>query len=66
MLVCPGCGGRTALDLKICPFCNRRLGPQAIGSGILRPRLVASILVATLLLALFASMVLLARWVSVG
>jgi hypothetical protein len=66
MLVCLGCGGRNALDLKVCPFCNRRLGAQAIGERVLRPRLLASIFVATLLLALFASMVLLARLVAVA
>ena len=58
MLVCPGCGGRNLPELNVCPFCHLRLGTQANGSRRSRPGRLAGILLATLLLALFASVVL--------
>jgi hypothetical protein len=59
MLVCPGCGGRNPPELDVCPFCNRRVGAQFNGSGSLRTRRLISIVLATLLLALLVSVVLL-------
>jgi hypothetical protein len=59
MLVCPGCGGRNSPDLDVCPFCRRRLGPRANGTGVLRPRRLSSVVLATLLLALLVSVALL-------
>jgi predicted nucleic acid-binding Zn ribbon protein len=54
MLACPGCGGRNPPELSICSVCHRRLDTQTGASRALRPRLVA-----TLLLALVVGMVLL-------
>jgi hypothetical protein len=59
MLVCPGCGGRNPPELDVCPFCNRRIGGQSNASRSSRTRRRASIVLATLLLALLVSVVLL-------
>ncbi len=59
MLVCSGCGGRNLPDLQVCPFCNRRIGAPANRSRLLRPRRLAGIFLATVLLVLFVGAVVL-------
>jgi hypothetical protein len=50
MLACTGCGGRNPPEIRVCPFCHRRLGGKANGFAARRVRRLASILLASLLL----------------
>jgi hypothetical protein len=61
MLVCPGCHGRNPAESEVCAFCHLRLDNQAQTHAPTepRPRRIGGLVLATVLLAVLLSVVLL-------